>query len=107
MRKITAHRSEKATNESWLKIPTLLMECDGDGDMHILVGATADETARVPVTCEVPGDLEAGSHEISVSGDDMMPPFVLAKVKQFSLRGRVYTRLIADRGNYSRGAEGS
>ena len=68
MRKVTALRSEEATNESWLKIQHFSMECGGDGDMHILVGAIADETACVPVTCEVPGVLEARSHEISVIG---------------------------------------
>ena len=46
MWKVTALRSEEATN----------------GDRHILIGATADETARVPITCEVPGVLEARSH---------------------------------------------
>ena len=78
MRKDTALRSEKATNESWLKIQHFLMECDGDDDMHILAGATVDETACVPGTCEVPGVLEAGSHEISVIGDDIMPLLMIS-----------------------------
>ena len=44
---------------------------------HRACGCIADETACVLVTCEVPGVLEAGSHEISIIGQDMMPPLVI------------------------------